>query len=112
MRAHSSTAERPAQGSLSTFQPAGCVPTGIGETASGHQGSDPLAETCQIRGSLRPHGQGNPEPSVSQGDEGVETRRQVPHWGKERVQPTNSKGATKVVVGRITGWLEVRILLG
>ena len=54
---------------------------------------------------------GNPEPSLSD-EEGVETRRQAPHRGEGIVQPTNPQGAVKAVVGCITGWSQVRILVG
>lgn len=54
---------------------------------------------------------GNPEPSLSD-EEGVETRRQAPQWGEGIVQPTNPQGAAKAVVGCITGWSQVRVLVG
>ena len=54
---------------------------------------------------------GNPEPSL-RNEEGVETRRQAPYWGEGIVQLTNLKGAVKTVVRSITGWSQVRILVG
>src|SRR5581483_160554 len=54
---------------------------------------------------------GNPEPSL-RSEEGVETRRQAPRRGEGIVQPTNPRGAAKAVVGCITGWSQVRILVG
>ena len=54
---------------------------------------------------------GNPEPSLKD-EEGVETRRQAPHRGEGIVQTTNPQGAAKAVVECITGWSQVRILVG
>jgi len=63
-----------------------------------------LGEACVER-------YGNHEPSLSD-EEGVETRRQAPYWGEGIVQPTNPQGAAKAVVGCITGWSQVRVLVG